>query len=314
MKNRALLASLAEADLRLLRIFIAIAQAGGLAAAELRLNISRSVISRHLKELEGRLGVRLCSRGRGGFALTEEGSTVLTAATRLLAQIEDFRREVSGLHRGLRGELDLVIFDKFATNPACRVAEAIAAFGEEAPEVTLNVHVAGTSEIEKGLLEGRFQVGIHPFHRSSESLLSWRLFEETMLLYAAPGHPLAAEAVVSDEALRRSAFVGLGYHSPNMEHFWRIGLRPAARAYEQEASVVLIRSGRYLGFLPDHYAQAFVARGELIPLPSPTLHYRCDWHASIARSPAAGRIARRFVALLVSIHGGHPPEGDDART
>ena len=64
MKSRALLTNLAEADLRLLRIFIAIAESGGLAAAELRLNISRSVISRHLKDLETRLGVRLCERGR----------------------------------------------------------------------------------------------------------------------------------------------------------------------------------------------------------------------------------------------------------
>lgn len=50
----------------------------------------------------------------------------------------------------------------------------------------------------------------------------------------------------SDDELRRAAFVGLGYHSPNMESFWRLGLQPAARAFEQEASVLLIRSGRYV--------------------------------------------------------------------
>lgn len=304
MKSRALLASLAEADLRLLRIFIAIAESGGLAAAELRLNISRSVISRHLKDLETRLGVRLCERGRAGFALTEEGATVLDAARRLLGQIEHFRQEVANLHEGLRGELNLVVFDKFATNPDCHLAETIADFGREAPAVRFDVSVAGSSEIEQGLLEGRYQVGIHPFHRASESLLSWPLFTEQMWLYAAPHHPLAAHpSTPDDDALRRADFVGLGYHSPNMEHFWRMGLQPAARAFEQEASVLLIRSGRYLGFLPDHYAHPFETAGALVRLHSDTLHYRCDWYASVARTPAPGRIARRFVELLRTRHG-----------
>jgi len=303
MKPRALLASLAEADLRLLRVFIAIAESGGLAAAELRLNISRSVISRHLKDLEVRLGVRLCERGRAGFALTEAGQVVLDAARRLIAQIEQFRSEVAELHAGMRGELNLAIFDKIVSNPGCRLAEAIAAFGAEAPAVTLNVHVAGSSEIEKGLLEGRFHVAVHPFHRASESFTSVPLFDEFLPLYAAPGHPLVAGAQPPDDAaLRRAAFVGLGYHSPNMEHFWRLGLQPAARAFEQEASVLLIRSGRYIGFLPDHYARPFEERGELVRLASETLRYYCEWQASVARNPAPGRIARRFMEILVAQH------------
>lgn len=303
MKARALLASLAEADLRLLRVFIAIAESGGLAAAELRLNISRSVISRHLKDLELRLGVRLCERGRAGFALTEEGRVVLDAARRLLAQIEAFRSEVAELHAGMRGELNLVMFDKTVSNPGCRLAEAIAAFGAEAPAVELNVFVAGSSEIEKGLLEGRFHVAIHPFHRASESFASVHLFEERLPLYAAPEHPLLAGGrTPSDDELRRAAFVGLGYHSPNMEHFWRLGLAPAARAFEQEASVLLIRSGRYIGFLPDHYAQAFEEKGEIVCIESDVLRYACDWQASLPRNPPPGRIARRFMDILIALH------------
>lgn len=303
MKTRALLANLAEADLRLLRVFIAIAESGGLAAAELRLNISRSVISRHLKDLELRLGVRLCERGRSGFALSEEGQVVLDAARRLLAQIENFRSEIAELHAGMRGELNLVMFDKTVSNPACRLAEAIAEFGTEAPAVALDVHVAGSSEIEKGLLDGRFHVAVHPFHRASDSFVSVTLFDEHLPLYASPQHPLlAGGAVPDDAALRRAAFVGLGYHSPNMEHFWRLGLQPAARAFEQEASVLLIRSGRYVGFLPDHYARPFEERGEIVRIQSDTLRYRCDWQASVPRSPAPGRIARRFMEILVAQH------------
>ena len=61
-----------QADIRLLRVFQTIAQAGGLSAAELILNVGRSTISRQLTDLELRLGIKLCDRGPGGFALTEE--------------------------------------------------------------------------------------------------------------------------------------------------------------------------------------------------------------------------------------------------
>lgn len=309
MKSRALLGQLAEADLRLLRIFVAIVESGGLAAAELRLNIGRSVISRHLKDLEARLGVRLCQRGRAGFALTDEGVTVLDATRRLLAQVEGFRREVASLHSGMRGDFHLAVFDKFATNPECRLAECIAGLVDDAPALRVDVHVCSTSEIEKGLLEGRFQLGIHPFHRASQSLLTEPLFAEQMSVYAAPGHALLANGAVPDDAAMRNAdFVGLGYHSPNMEHFWRVGLAPAARAHDQEATVLLLLSGRYLGFLPDHYAAGFVAAGQLVRLPSRTLQYRCDWCASVARTPAPGRIARYFLGRLRAAHADVAPD------
>ncbi|WP_243747190.1 LysR family transcriptional regulator [Yersinia pestis] len=60
-------------DLRLLRVFKAVVDCGGMSAAELELNISLSTISKHIKDLEQRLGLTLCQRGREGFAVTERG-------------------------------------------------------------------------------------------------------------------------------------------------------------------------------------------------------------------------------------------------
>ena len=64
----------------------AVVACGGFAAAELELNINRSTISRHIKDLETRLGVTLCRRGRGGFALTREGEQVYTSALKMMAR------------------------------------------------------------------------------------------------------------------------------------------------------------------------------------------------------------------------------------
>ena len=68
-----------QADIRLLRVFQTIVHAGGIAAAEMVLNVGRSTISRQLSDLELRLGIKLCDRGPGGFALTEEGTRVFEA-------------------------------------------------------------------------------------------------------------------------------------------------------------------------------------------------------------------------------------------
>jgi len=67
-RQRAVLGQLSDMDLRLLQVFKSVVECGGLAAAELELNIATSTISRHLKDLETRLGLVLCRRGRAGFA------------------------------------------------------------------------------------------------------------------------------------------------------------------------------------------------------------------------------------------------------
>ena len=299
--HRALLARVTEADLRLLRVFMAIVDANGLTAAELALNISRSVISRHLKDLEGRLGVRLCERGRGGFALTAEGRVVDAAARQLIGQIDAFRNQIAELHTELRGDLHIAVFDKFISNPQCRLPQALAAFGNFAPAVRLHVEVAGGADIEQGLIDGRYHVAIHPFHRASDAVRSLPLFSERMRLYCAADHPFAAQTP-ADADLRRAAFVGLSYHSQNMETWWRLGIAPQATASDQEGTLALIASGRYVGFLPDHYAARFVVDGRLHAIDVGAFSYICDWHGAVRRWPAPNRLTGAFFDRLLAAH------------
>jgi DNA-binding transcriptional LysR family regulator len=74
-----------------------------MAAAELELNIGTSTVSRHIKDLETRLGLTLCRRGRAGFALTAEGQRVYDETLRLLAAVDGFRASVDDIHRAWAG-------------------------------------------------------------------------------------------------------------------------------------------------------------------------------------------------------------------
>src|SRR3990167_5503840 len=94
LKKRAVLGQLSDMDLRLLQVFKSVVDCGGMTAAELELNIGTSTVSRHVKDLEPRLGLVLCRRGRAGFALTPEGQRVYEETLRLLASVEGFRNSI----------------------------------------------------------------------------------------------------------------------------------------------------------------------------------------------------------------------------
>jgi LysR family transcriptional regulator, transcriptional activator for bauABCD operon len=303
-RQRALLGQLSDMDLRLLRVFKAVSDCRGMAAAELELNISVSTISRHMKDLETRLGVTLCRRGRGGFALTPEGERIHAETIRLLASTEAFRQSVWDIHQRMGGQVHVALFDKTASNPQARIAQAIALFRERASGVHLNLHVGSIAQIERGVIDGTFQVGVIPAHRASETLVYDRLFGETMMVYAGTGHPLfkAPDERLGWADLQDRLFAGLGYHSPNMEICHDRRLTRAATAFDQEAVATLILSGAFLGFLPEHYAASFVAAGQMRAIAPELFRYECSFVGITRRSVTGSRVTQAFRECLQEAH------------
>ena len=116
-RARAVLGQLSDMDLRLLQVFKSVVECGGMSAAELELNIGTSTLSRHMKDLETRLGMVLCRRGRAGFALTPEGHQVYEATLQLLGGVDLFRSRIDDIHARMGGNLEIAIFDKTVSNP-----------------------------------------------------------------------------------------------------------------------------------------------------------------------------------------------------
>ena len=306
VKTRAALGQLSDMDIRLLRVFKTVVDCGGMAAAELELNIGTSTVSRHIKDLETRLNLTLCRRGRAGFALTPEGDQIYAETLRLLSGVDAFRSRVDEIHQRMGGELHLAVFDKTASNPQAHIGEAIALFAEQAPDVSLHLHVAPLNVIERGVIDGQFQVGVIPGHRSSAALAYDELFSETMYLYCGQSHPLFAASVALEPAnwasLHAYAFAGLGYHSPNMELAQKEQLNRHATGYDQESIATLILSGRYLGFLPDHYAVEFVNQKRMRAVQPQVFSYRCSFFGIVRASPLAARVTLAFQSCLRVAH------------
>ncbi len=304
VKNVVLLGQVGDADLRLLRVFKSVVECGGMAAAELELNIALSTISRHVRDLEIRLGLVLCRRGRSGFALTPEGEQVYEAALGVLSATDAFRTRLHDIHRRLGGDLHIAIFEKTVSNPQARIAEAIARFQQQVPSARLHLHVGSIGTIERGVIDGQFHLGIIPEHRSSDLLSYQELFGETMLLYAGPGHPWfeQPQSGLDWDDLRQQQLAALGYHSPNMELAHLHGLERSATASDQEAVATFILSGKFVGFLPDHYAEAFVRAGRMRTVAPDTLRYNCRFLVINRQSPKASRLTQAFHETLCASH------------
>ena len=75
--------------------FVAIAEAGSISEAARRLQISKSVASERLADLEGNVGATLVHRSTRGLALTEDGIAFLERARRILREVAEATSELS---------------------------------------------------------------------------------------------------------------------------------------------------------------------------------------------------------------------------
>ena len=102
--------------------------------------------------------------------------------------------------------------------------------------------------------------------------------------------------------IRNYDYAGLGFHSPNMEATHRFGLLRTATVTDQEALATLVLSGCYLGFLPDHYAQAFVRDGMIQRVPHGQCMYKVQFLAVTRRANPGSRATQAFRDALMRAH------------
>lgn len=184
-----MLGNLNDIDLRMLRTFCAIVEAGGFTAAQARLNTSLSRLSVLVRDLEVRLGYSLCRRGNGGFQLTEEGQELYDAALGLFSDIARFREQVRGLGGRDREALHLGCVDGVIGQHCLPLPLAIRLFRQRAPEVLLKLHTRRPDELEHAVLEERLQLAVGAFHHRLSGLYYQPLFREEQNLYCGSAHP-----------------------------------------------------------------------------------------------------------------------------
>ena len=298
------LAQVSDFDIRLLRIFRSVVECGGFSAAESALGIGRSAISQQMSDLEQRLGLRLCQRGRAGFALTEEGREVYQSSLLLLSALESFRTEVNGLHQHLRGELNIGLTDNLVTVPHMRITHALARLKERGPDVRIQIRMTPPSEVEQGVLDGSLHVGVVPQAGALSGLEYQALYNERSLLYCAVGHPLfyVDDRELEDERLNAQEAIAPTFRLPPEAQAHYQALNCTASASDREGMAFLLLTGRYIGYLPDHYASAWVQQGRLRALKADSRSYEVSLAAVTRKGRRPHLVLESFLDALAASH------------
>lgn len=300
MSNRppVLPGQLGDADLRLLRIYRKVVECGGFSAAEVELNISRAAISMAMNDLETRLALKLCQRGRSGFALTDKGAEVYEATLQLLASLESFRTRVNGLHAQLKGEFNIGITDNLVTMPQMHISNALSALKRRGAEVRINIRMIPPNDIERGVLDGSLHTGVVPAIRSFAGLLYRPLYEEVSELYCSDSHPLFTQPAVDETQLQGTDAVLPAYaQAPTIKSLHE-GLHAAASATDREGIAFLILTGEYVGYLPTHYAERWVRDGRMRALNPEQCRYVTHYSAITRKGAPPNLILESFLEEL----------------
>jgi DNA-binding transcriptional LysR family regulator len=184
-----------------MRVFTAVVDAGSFVAAADALEMSKPAVSRHVAELERRLGVRLLHRTTRRLSLTAEGEVFLARCRELLAGVDEAEAEVSARGGSAVGLLKVSAPVSFGIR---HLAPLWAEFMARHPQLTLDLTL---TDRFIDLVDEGFDMAVRVARLPSSSLVSRRLASTRMVLCAspdyvrkrgAPGRPadLAAHAVL----------------------------------------------------------------------------------------------------------------------
>ena len=266
--------SLRDIDIRLLRIFCVVVESGGYTPAQEDLNLAANTISTHMSNLESRMGITLCRRGRSGFALTNRGRLAYEATKLFLSTFDNFNAEIERLQEKMVGEVKIGVIDNLITNEQCCLHLALESIAMHAPDVTVAIQILSPNEVEHWLSSSKLHIALLPKHPVTTEIQMDPIFTEHQELFCSTNHPLflADEADITPEVIAVQKYVKRGYLSALTSYSSPFKGAAAATAYHMEGLAYFILSGHYVGFLPREYAKHWVSKGEMRPI-RPDLHH-----------------------------------------
>ncbi len=166
-----------------MKVFERVSRLGSLSAAGRDLGMSSTAVSRHLKELEDELGVRLVNRTTRKLNLTEVGRSYLERAKVLLDEIEELQDSARGLHNLTRGLVRVSCSNVLGHT---RITRLVPKFLEANPLASVEFNL--TSRYVVGIVEEGYDVAIRFGDQSDSALIARRLGEVRNYVCAVPAY------------------------------------------------------------------------------------------------------------------------------
>lgn len=249
-----------------IKVFRQVVESGSFVAAAERLDLSPAMVSKHVMQVEKRLGVRLLNRNSRTLSVTEPGRVYYERCRTILDDLEETELELGALGTAARGTLRISCPSWFAGQ---RLADALAEFRRLYPEIVVDVSFEDRKVdlVEEGYdLTMRVTFGDSlPAGLIARPVRQMRVFvcasREYMKRHSAPNSPqeVGQHDFVGVGSLDSLTFVG---PEGKIEVPLRVVLRYRALAGVANA----VAAGIGLGPLPDVFFVDPVFKDELVPL------------------------------------------------
>jgi LysR family hca operon transcriptional activator len=252
-----------EIELRHLRYFVAVAEAGSLTvAAGRKLHTSQPSLSRQIRDLEDEVGAQLLTRSARGIELTPAGRAFLDHARLVLSQVE----AAGEAARGIAHPAKPCFAMGFLTGHELTwMPEALQILRDELPNIDVMISSQYSPQLANALLKGKVDAAFLRREQGTPELAFKLLVEEPLVVILPSDHRLAALKSISPRDIVGETFVAVSQTAPVLrviidDYLKRSGINitPDHEADHLAMGMSLIASTRGVGLLPA-YAQNFLA-------------------------------------------------------
>jgi len=249
-------------ELRHLRYFVAVAEAGSLTvAAEQKLHTSQPSLSRQIRDLEDEVGAQLLGRSARGIELTPAGRAFLDHARSVLSQVE---AAVEAARRVAHPAKPCFAMGFLTGHELRWMPEALQILHEQLPNIDVMISSQYSPLLADGLSKGKIDAAFLRREQGAPELAFRLLVKEPLVVVLPSNHRLAALKAISPQDLVGEAFVTVSDTAPVLrrvidKYLKRSGIKitPAHEADHVTMGMSLIVSTRGVGLLPA-YAQNFL--------------------------------------------------------
>jgi|SRR5579872_4778 len=173
-----------EPNVRLLRYFLAVADAGTFTAAAEALHVSQPALSQQIKKLESDLGFALFQRGTRHVTLTPRGKDLVSAARQVVEAAQTYQSHA----RSLAGGTQELIIGYRAAHESIRAV--VDAFRAERPDIAVALRHYPFAATHAGLDVGEVDLAVLRLPVVLTGLDTLTLYTEPRVALLPSGHPL----------------------------------------------------------------------------------------------------------------------------
>src|ERR1700685_1151436 len=251
-------------ELRHLRYFVAVAEAGSVTVAAAReLHTSQPSLSRQIRDLEHEVGAQLLTRRARGIELTPAGRAFLEHARSVLSQVE---AATEAARRVAHPDKPCFSMGFLTGHELTWMPEALRILRDELPNIDVMISSQYSPQLADAVLEGTVGAAFLRREQGMPELVFRPLVKEPLAVVLPSDHRLAKRKAIGPGDLAGETFVGVSHTAPVLraiidDYLKRSGI-DSAPDHETEhvvmgVSLIALTGG--VGLLPA-YAQNFLTR------------------------------------------------------